>query len=83
MSHRVFDRVEAVVGEQVWNFADFATVPGIIRVGGNKKGVFTATGSPRPRRTSCGAAGEGCPDLEIIASAVRLSHRAGIPRMIG
>ena len=39
--HRVFDRVNAVVGEQVWNFADFATGPGIMRVGGNKKGVFT------------------------------------------
>lgn len=24
MSHRVFDRIDAVVGEQVWNFADFA-----------------------------------------------------------
>ena len=41
MSHRVFDRIEAVVGEQMWNFADFATVPGVMRVGGNKKGVFT------------------------------------------
>jgi beta-glucuronidase len=36
MSHRVFDRIEAVVGEQVWNFADFATAPGIMRVGGNR-----------------------------------------------
>ena len=25
MNHRVFDRIDAVVGEQVWNFADFAT----------------------------------------------------------
>jgi len=47
MSHRVFDRVEAVVGEQVWNLADFATVPGIIRVGGNKKGVFTRDRKPK------------------------------------
>jgi len=38
MNHRVFDRIEAVVGEQVWNFADFATTSGIMRVGGNKKG---------------------------------------------
>ena len=28
MYHRVFDRVDAVVGEQVWNFADFADAPG-------------------------------------------------------
>ncbi len=41
MYHRVFDRVSAVVGEQVWNFADFATSQGILRVGGNKKGIFT------------------------------------------
>jgi len=47
MSHRVFDRVEAVVGEQMWNFADFATVPGILRVGGNKKGVFTRDRRPK------------------------------------
>jgi beta-glucuronidase len=47
MSHRVVDRIEAVVGEQVWNFADFATVPGVIRVGGNKKGVFTRERNPK------------------------------------
>jgi beta-glucuronidase len=47
MSHRVFDRVEAVVGEQVWNFADFATAPGILRVGGNKKGIFTRDRRPK------------------------------------
>jgi beta-glucuronidase len=47
MSHRVFDRIEAVVGEQVWNFADFATVPGVMRVGGNKKGVFTRERHPK------------------------------------
>jgi beta-glucuronidase len=47
MSHRVFDRVGAVVGEQVWNFADFATGPGIMRVGGNKKGVFTRERKPK------------------------------------
>ena len=38
MNHRVFDRVDAVVGEHVWNFADFVTTPGIMRVGGNKEG---------------------------------------------
>jgi beta-glucuronidase len=47
MSHRVFDRFDAVVGEQVWNFADFATVPGVMRVGGNKKGVFTRERNPK------------------------------------
>jgi beta-glucuronidase len=47
MSHRVFDRIEAVVGEQVWNFADFATVPGVMRVGGNRKGIFTRERKPK------------------------------------
>lgn len=47
MNHRVFDRIAEVVGEQVWNFADFATTPGIIRVGGNKKGVFTRDRQPK------------------------------------
>jgi beta-glucuronidase len=45
--HRVFDRVDAVVGEQVWSFADFATMPGVFRVDGNKKGVFTRDRRPK------------------------------------
>ncbi|RSL87345.1 hypothetical protein CEP51_002326 [Fusarium floridanum] len=48
MSHRVFDRVESVVGEQVWNFADFQTPSTFIfRVDGNKKGVFTRDRRPK------------------------------------
>ena len=47
MHGRVFDRVGAVVGEQVWNFADFATSQGIMRVGGNRKGVFTRERQPK------------------------------------
>src|SRR4051794_29752660 len=47
MYHRVFDRIDAVVGEQVWNFADFATRSGISRVDGNKKGVFTSARRPK------------------------------------
>ena len=45
--HEVFDRVDAVIGEQVWNFADFQTSQGIIRVDGNKKGVFTRDRRPK------------------------------------
>jgi beta-glucuronidase len=45
--HRVFDRTEAVVGEHVWNFADFATGPSFMRVDGNKKGVFTRERRPK------------------------------------
>jgi beta-glucuronidase len=47
MNHRVFDRIDAVVGEQMWNFADFATTSGIMRVGGNKKGAFTRERQPK------------------------------------
>jgi beta-glucuronidase len=47
MFHRVFYRHDAVVGEQIWNFADFATAPGILRADGNKKGVFTRERRPK------------------------------------
>ena len=47
MYHRVFDRVEAVVGEHVWNFADFQTGQSFVRVDGNKKGVFTRDRRPK------------------------------------
>jgi beta-glucuronidase len=47
MSHRVFDRVAGVVGEHVWTFADFATVPGVTRVDGNTKGIFTRDRRPK------------------------------------
>jgi beta-glucuronidase len=31
----------------MWNFADFATVSGIMRVDGNKKGAFTRDRQPK------------------------------------
>ena len=47
MNHRVFDKFPGVVGEQIWNFADFQTKPGIMRVLGNKKGIFTRDRQPK------------------------------------
>jgi len=47
MNHRVFDSFPEVVGEHVWNFADFATKSGIFRVDGNKKGAFTRNRRPK------------------------------------
>ncbi len=47
MNHRVFDACPAVIGEQMWNFADFMTTAGIMRVGGNKKGAFTRDRQPK------------------------------------
>ncbi|HZG86056.1 beta-glucuronidase [Paenibacillus sp.] len=46
-NHEVFDEFEHFVGEQVWNFADFQTSQGIIRVQGNKKGIFTRDRKPK------------------------------------
>ncbi|KAK3508659.1 hypothetical protein QTP70_003106 [Hemibagrus guttatus] len=47
--HRVFDqkRKDFVVGELIWNFADFMTAQGITRVVGNKKGMFTRQRQPK------------------------------------
>lgn len=47
MCHRVFDGIPSIVGEHVWNFADFATSQGVMRVGGNRKGVFTRDRQPK------------------------------------
>ena len=45
--HEVFDRQDSIMGEQVWNFADFQTTEGIIRADGNKKGIFTRDRRPK------------------------------------
>ena len=47
MCHRVFDSFDFVAGELVWNFADFQTTEGIMRVNGNKKGIFTRQRQPK------------------------------------
>lgn len=47
MNHRVMDILENFVGEHAWNFADFATSQGIMRVQGNKKGIFTRERRPK------------------------------------
>lgn len=43
----VMDEFPCVVGEQAWNFADFATSQSILRVTGNKKGLFTHDRKPK------------------------------------
>ena len=47
MSLDVFRRVPGVIGEHVWNFADFATAQAVHRPGGNHKGVFTRDRQPK------------------------------------
>lgn len=45
--NRVLDECDFVVGEHAWNFADFATIQGTLRVDGNKKGLFTRQRRPK------------------------------------
>ncbi len=47
MVNSVFDSYDFIKGEQVWNFADFQTTEGILRVNGNKKGIFTRQRQPK------------------------------------
>ena len=47
MNFNVFDSYDFVQGELVWNFADFQTTEGIMRVNGNKKGIFTRQRQPK------------------------------------
>ena len=47
IQHEVFDEFDWVVGEHPWNLCDFATGEGIMRVGGNRKGIFTRDRQPK------------------------------------
>lgn len=47
MCNNVFDCYDFIQGEQVWNFADFQTTEGIMRMNGNKKGIFTRQRQPK------------------------------------
>ena len=42
-----FDKRDFIVGEQMWNFADFGTIQGPMRADGNKKGLFTRDRRPK------------------------------------
>lgn len=46
-NHEVVDQYPNFIGEQTWNFADFETSAGLIRVQGNKKGIFTRERRPK------------------------------------
>lgn len=37
----------SLIGEHIWNFADFMTVQGITRITGNRKGIFTRDRQPK------------------------------------
>lgn len=42
-----FDKRPWFIGEQLWNFADFSTVQGPMRVEGNRKGILTRDRQPK------------------------------------
>ncbi|XP_046744627.1 beta-glucuronidase-like [Diprion similis] len=47
---KAFDRLKKkgfFIGEFIWNFADFKTSQNVLRVGGNKKGIFTRERQPK------------------------------------
>ncbi|HDR14027.1 MAG TPA: beta-glucuronidase, partial [Desulfobacteraceae bacterium] len=44
---RVIDNYPFVIGEHIWNFADFMTKQDVRRVIGNRKGVFTRQRQPK------------------------------------
>ena len=45
--HNVLDRLDFLIGEHVWVFADFATKQEVRRAGGNRKGIFTRQRQPK------------------------------------
>ena len=69
MHHRVFDRIDAVIGEHVWNFADFATGQGVMRVGGNRKGIFTRDRQPKAAAYTLRARWRGHDNVKPHASS--------------
>lgn len=44
---KAFDARDYIIGEQLWNFADFGTIQGPMRADGNKKGLFTRERRPK------------------------------------
>ena len=40
-NYRVSNWIDPVIGEPIWNFVDFVSPSGIMRVGGTKKGGLT------------------------------------------
>lgn len=45
--HKIFDKLDFMIGEHPWAFADFQTKQGLNRVDGNKKGIFTRNRQPK------------------------------------
>lgn len=61
--NEVLDQCPFVVGEQLWNFADFATIQGLMRVDGNKKGILTRDRRPKLAAHYCRNRWKNIPDF--------------------
>ena len=83
MFHRVFDRHDSVQGEQVWNFADFQTSLGIVRVDGNRRAFSPATADPRQQPTCCASAGPATSPWRFLRTEWCAALRRAAPSKIG
>lgn len=45
--HKIFDKLDFMIGEHPWAYADFQTKQGLNRIDGNKKGIFTRNRQPK------------------------------------
>ena len=66
--NEVLDECPFVVGEQLWNFADFATIQGLMRVDGNKKGILTRDRKPKMAAHYCRNRWKEIPDFDYKKS---------------
>jgi len=57
------DKRSFFIGEQLWNFADFATIQGPMRVDGNKKGILTRDRRPKLAAHALRQRWSGIPDF--------------------
>lgn len=64
--NEVLDQCPFVVGEHLWNFADFATIQGLMRVEGNKKGILTRDRRPKLAAHYCRKRWMDIPDFGYI-----------------
>ena len=78
-----FDKRKFFIGEHVWNFADFATVQGCMRVDGNKKGLFTRERRPKMAAHYFRERWGEVPDFGYKRLAVRCKERGGVPGVLG
>ncbi|WP_028784646.1 beta-glucuronidase [Thalassobacillus devorans] len=70
-NHEIFDEFDNFVGEQVWNFADFNTSQGIMRVQGNKKGIFTRDRKPKYAAHELRSRWQSIPDFHYKKETVK------------